>query len=156
MNTPCDIAVLAERDLETLFPLFQAYQRHYAELTQAGAEETRRFLREHLSKPEGGFVLMARIAGEPVGFAAVYLTAAGIIARRIAHLGDLYVAPEYRRRGVATHLFNTVVAEAKSRGIPLVRWLSLESNTDLNRWYAELGESMGKFQLYLRQTETPR
>jgi hypothetical protein len=92
MNTPCDIAVLAERDLETLFPLFQAYQRHYAELTQAGAEETRRFLREHLSKPEGGFVLMARIAGEPVGFAAVYLTAAGIIARRIAHLGDLYVA----------------------------------------------------------------
>lgn len=146
------IRLASPDDLPVILPLFRAYQEHYGQLTTASEEQTRRFLAEQLSNPAAGFSLLAFNGKETVGFAVVYLTVSGLIAQRIAHLGDLYVAPKHRRNGIATALFDAVVRETGARGIPLVRWLSLASNTDLNRWYNRLVKSAGTFELFLKPT----
>jgi len=105
-----------------------------------------------LGDPAAGFCFLAFDDDEAVGFALAYLTVSGLIAQRIAHLGDLYVAPQHRRNGIATALFEAVVREAGVRGIPLVRWLSLNTNIDLNQWYNRLVKSAGTFELFLKPT----
>ncbi len=143
-------------DLPALLPLFRDYQAHHGALTTASEEHTREVLRSHLQDGERGFVLVAISGGGLVGFAGVYLTASGLIAERIAHLGDLFVVSEQRRKGIATHLFEAVSRESAERGISLVRWLSLEANSKLNEWYGRLVPPAGTFQLFLRPTGARR
>lgn len=139
--------------LPHLLPLFRAYQAHYRALTSAGEEQTRAFLARLLAEREGGFVVVAESGGQLVGFATGYLTVAGVLAERLVHLGDLYVTPEHRRQGIATALVHEVARQAASRGIRLVRWLSLAANTELNAWYASLGATSGDFRLFLLPAE---
>jgi GNAT superfamily N-acetyltransferase len=96
---------------------------------------------------------MASINEVPCGFAATYFTVSGLIAQRLAHLGDLYVVPEFRKRGVGTALFEAVSGEAYARGIGLVRWLSISANDEVNAWYRKIAKPIGTFELYLRPTE---
>lgn len=110
------------------------------------------FLTRFLEQPSTGFIVLAEVSGQLVGFATGYFTVAGVMAERLVHLGDLYVAPEHRGQGIATSLVNRVTDEARRNGIGLVRWLSLASNKDLNRWYESLGAKSGDFKLFLRPT----
>lgn len=154
MDTPANLQLATPGDLQRLLPLFRAYQDHYGQLTNAGEEQTRALLSDLLADPTSGFVVLAHRDSRLVGFAAVYLTISGLIARRIAHLGDLYVVPTSRGHGVGTSLLDAVSAEAKRREIGLVRWLSLSSNTRLNAWYGRMVPPLGSFDLYLRPTDS--
>lgn len=140
-------------DLAVLMPYFRAYQEHYGTMTSASEEQTRSFLQGLLADAKAGFVLLAFIDAIPCGFATVYFTVSGLIAQRLAHLGDLYVAPEFRKRGVGTALFEAVANEAQARGIGLVRWLAVSSNAAVNAWYAKKANFVGTFELYLRETK---
>ncbi|HEY0943721.1 MAG TPA: GNAT family N-acetyltransferase [Opitutaceae bacterium] len=153
MQASFEIRLAAPQDMPALLPLFRNYQDHYGQLTVAGEAQTQAFLADHLRHGDHGFVLLAWSGRIAVGFASVYLTASGLLAERLAHLGDLYVVPEQRRRGVGRALFDAVSAEARQRGIRLVRWLSLGSNVELNRWYNRLVNSAGNFELFLRPTD---
>ena len=139
-------------DVERLLPLFRAYQAHYSALTEATEERTRGFLAELLAQPEQGFAILAVHQGEVAGFATGYYTVAGLLAQRLVHLGDLYVAPAFRRNGIATALMDAVKARAREKGIGLVRWLSVAGNAELNKWYGSLGATSGDFKLFLRPT----
>ena len=57
-----------------------------------------------------GRVLVAEVDGEVVAYASARLR-----DPRIVHLGDLYVAPHARRRGIATALIREVAAWARER-----------------------------------------
>jgi ribosomal protein S18 acetylase RimI-like enzyme len=138
--------------IDRIMPLFRAYQAHYSALTTAGEEQTRTFLAQLIKNSDAGFVVMAESEKTVVGFATGYLTVSGVIAERLVHLGDLYVLPEYRHQGIATTLIDRVTTEARVRGVTLVRWLSLASNTELNRWYESLGTTSGDFKLFLKPT----
>lgn len=140
-------------DLPVLLPQFRAYQEHYGTLTSASEAQTHEFLRGLLQDTRAGFVLVASADGQPAGFAAVYFTVSGLIAQRLAHLGDLYVGPPFRKRGIGTALFDAVARESSSCGINLVRWLSLASNTEVNAWYSKVVKPMGTFELYLRPAQ---
>jgi GNAT superfamily N-acetyltransferase len=132
-----------------VLPLFRAYQAHYCSLTYASEDQTWTFLVWLAEHPESGFVIVAESEGAVVGFATGYFTVAGVMAERLLHLGDLYVTPEHRRRGIATALVDEVARQAVAHGIRLVRWLSLAANTELNQWYVSLGATSGDFKLFL-------
>lgn len=136
-------------DLDRLLPLFRDYQAHYAMLTDASEEKTRAFLARLLDEPSRGFALLAELEGRTVGFATGFITVSGVIAEDLLHVGDLFVAPEFRRRGIATALIDRLAAEARARGLPLLRWLSRSENVSLNAWYTSLGASRGEFNLFL-------
>jgi GNAT superfamily N-acetyltransferase len=141
--------------LPQLLPLFRAYQAHYQQLTSASEEKTKSFLAELLSHPKQGFVLLAIVDGQLIGFATGFFTISGVIAERLLHVGDLYVEPAFRRQQIGTALMMRVVDEARARGIPFVRWLSLSSNSTLNAWYESLGAQANEFKLFLRPTHAP-
>lgn len=155
MDTPSNLRLATPADLPDLLPLFRAYQEHYGQLTTAGEEQTRALLADLLADPAAGFVALAHRGDQLVGFAAVYLTISGLIAQRIAHLGDLYVIPEGRRHGIGTALFDAVSLEARRRDIGLVRWLAVSGDAELNAWYRRLIPPLGRFELYLRPTGDP-
>jgi ribosomal protein S18 acetylase RimI-like enzyme len=58
---------------------------------------------------------------------------------RHAYVHDLYVAPHYRRRRIATRLMETAVAFAVSRGVAEVRLGVLDRNADARALYGALG-----------------
>lgn len=149
MTSPVKLRAGDIHSIAKILPMFRAYQAHYSSLTSAGEEQTREFLVQLVERPEAGFVIVAESDEDVVGFATGYFTMAGVIAERLLHLGDLYVTPEHRRRGVATALVDEVSRQAVLRGIRLVRWLSLSANTELNQWYASLGATSGDFKLFL-------
>lgn len=124
-------------------------------LTSASEEKTRDFLARLLAQPASGFIVVAERDGAIVGLAAAYFTISGVLAERLVHLGDLFVAPAHRRHGIATALVREVARQGRVHHIPLVRWLSLATNTDLNAWYASLGASTGDFKLFLLPTQEP-
>jgi ribosomal protein S18 acetylase RimI-like enzyme len=103
-----------------------------------------------LTRPERGFALVAESQANVIGFATGFVTVSGVLAEHLIHLGDLYVDHRFRRQGVGAQLIAGVVDEARSRKIALVRWLSLSSNTELNRWYESLGATSGEFRLFLK------
>ena len=149
MTSAVELRIGDVRSIARVLPLFRAYQAHYSSLTNASEEQTRTFLVRLAEHPESGFVVVAESEGAVVGFATGYFTVAGVMAERLLHLGDLYVSPEHRRRGIATALVDEVARQAVTHGIRLVRWLSLAANTELNQWYASLGATSGDFKLFL-------
>ncbi|MFT3829113.1 MAG: GNAT family N-acetyltransferase [Opitutaceae bacterium] len=153
MDAPPNLRIATPADLVELLPLFRAYQEHYGQMTTAGEEQTRALLADLLADPAAGFIVLAHRENRLTGFAAVYLTISGLIAQRIAHLGDLYVVPASRGLGLGTSLLNAVTTESRRRGISLVRWLSLSSNTRLNAWYGRVAPPLGTFELFLRPTD---
>src|ERR1700740_1441925 len=50
-------------------------------------------------------VFLAEISGKPVGFALFFQTFSTFVGRPGIYLEDLFVLPEYRRRGIAMALF---------------------------------------------------
>ncbi len=81
------------------------------------------FFRGHLESGRGEFYV-AEIGGEVVGTAAVYLPSthrSEIVLRRSAYVCDVYVTPQWRRRGIATSLTQATVDWAKDSGCEVVR-----------------------------------
>lgn len=154
MSSPATLRLADPSSLDQLLPLFREYQAHYSALTSATESQTRHFLMEVISHPQSGAVVLAEVEGQIVGFASAFFTVSGVIAERMLHLGDLYVAPSQRRRGIATHLVDEVARLAQRSGIRLVRWLSVASNTELNSWYSSLGATGGEFRLFLLEAAT--
>ena len=153
MASSVKLSIGDARSIAGVLPLFRAYQAHYSSLTSATEDQTRTFLVRLAEHPESGFVIVAEIEDAVVGFATGYFTVAGVMAERLVHLGDLYVTPEHRRRGIATALVDEVARQAVAHGIRLVRWLSLAANADLNQWYSLLGATSGDFKLFLLPAE---
>jgi GNAT superfamily N-acetyltransferase len=135
--------------IDEILPHFRAYQAGYPGLSGAGEEQTRAFLLNLMREEREGFLLAARADSRVVGFATAFVTASGVLASRILHLGDLYVVPGHRGRDLGRILVEAVCREAVGRGIPLVRWLSAAANDRLNEWYAKLGATSYDFRLFI-------
>ena len=86
--------------------------------------------------------LLAFAGAEPAGFAVYFHTYSTFLARRGMYLHDLYVSPEYRRRGLGTQLLRRVAAIAVERGCGRFEWVALDWNTDAHRFYEDLGAEM--------------
>ena len=86
--------------------------------------------------------LLAYADGEPAGFAVYFHSYSTFLGRRGMHLEDLYVSPEYRRRGLGALLLRRVAAIAVERGCGRFEWMALDWNTDAHRFYEDLGAEM--------------
>jgi ribosomal protein S18 acetylase RimI-like enzyme len=92
-----------------------------------------------LADPDEGVQLIARAdAGKPTGFATVYWTWSTLVADRIGVLHDLYVGPEYRRRGVGRALIDACLEQARERGVARLGWDTAPGNVGAQRLYDSL------------------
>ena len=93
-------------------------------------------------EPPAAEALLAFAGDEPAGFAVFFHTYSTFLARRGMYLHDLYVSPEYRRRGLGTQLLRRVAAIAVERGCGRFEWVTSDRNTDAHRFYEDLGAEM--------------
>ena len=95
---------------------------------------TREWYERELKRPEVCFIYVLRTAESPTAaFCAFWLVADQ------AHINNLAVRPELRRRGLGTEMLEAVIAEAQRLG---ARTLSLEvrrSNVAAQRLYLRAG-----------------
>ena len=106
----------------------------------AATEET--LLASLFGDPPAAEALLVFEDDTPAGFAVYFHTYSTFLARRSMYLEDIYVSPEYRRRGLGTLLLRRVAAIAVERDCGRFEWIALDWNTDAHRFYEGLGAEM--------------
>ena len=130
-----DIAeALDARALEACRGLFVEYQEGLGiSLCFQGFDRELATLPGDYARPRGR-LLLARIAGEPAGCAALRP-----LGEDEAEMKRLYVRPAYRGMGVGRVLAECVIDEARALGFCAVKLDTLPAMAAAQRLYAELG-----------------
>lgn len=123
-------------DLDLLVPLFDAYRQFYR--LPGDPERERLFLSERLERDQS-VIFLAFEGADAIGFTQLYPSFSSGAMAPIFILNDLFVAPEARKRGVASMLLEAAASYARQVGaIRLV--LSTElSNTTAQAVYERTG-----------------
>jgi GNAT superfamily N-acetyltransferase len=82
-------------------------------------------------------VFLAEIFGKPVGFALFFQTFSTFLGRPGIYLEDLFVLPEYRRRGIAMALIQELFRIAQERNCGRVEWTVLDWNEPDIKFYKD-------------------
>ena len=83
--------------------------------------------------------ILAWLGGRPVGFAVFFHTFSTFVGRPGLYLEDLYVEPEYRKRGVGRAILAHLAKLARDRGCGRFEWAVLDWNEPAIRFYKKLG-----------------
>lgn len=84
-------------------------------------------------------VVLARVGGEPAGFALFFHNFSTFLGRPGLYLEDLYVRPEFRGEGVGRALLVRLARLARERGCGRLEWWVLDWNEPAIRFYERLG-----------------
>lgn len=123
-----DITPATEHDVPVVLQLIKAlaeyeHLSHEVQATEAG-------LKTALFGPRpSAEVVIARIGGTPVGFAVFFHNFSTFVGRPGLYMEDLFVVPEYRRRGIGRKLLAHVAAVAVERNCGRMEWAVLDWNT---------------------------
>jgi GNAT superfamily N-acetyltransferase len=135
--TPFAITPATDSDLPALLAMI----RELAEFEKLAheLEVTADSLREALfgERPVAG-ALLARADGQPAGYAVYYRTFSTFVGRAGVFLDDLYVRPEFRKRGLGRALLEAVAKIGMERG-GRFEWITLRWNERAFRFYRSLG-----------------
>jgi GNAT superfamily N-acetyltransferase len=82
-------------------------------------------------------VFLAETSGRPIGFALFFQTFSTFAGRPGLYLEDLFVLPDYRRRGVALALLEALFQAARDRNCARVEWTVLDWNEPAIKLYTE-------------------
>ena len=137
-----------ERDVPAILSLIRGLAEYEKLTSEVTATEER--LRESLfgAKPAAE-ALIAWAGAEPVGFALYFQNYSTFLARRGLYLEDLFVLPEWRKRGVGRKLLAAVAAIAVERGCGRMEWAVLDWNEPAVRFYRSLGaRAMDEWTVY--------
>ncbi len=83
--------------------------------------------------------LIAEDDGVAVGFALFFQNYSTWRGKPGLFLEDLFVAPEYRRKGIGRALFRRLAAISAQRGYGRMEWSVLNWNTPAHQFYRALG-----------------
>jgi GNAT superfamily N-acetyltransferase len=83
--------------------------------------------------------LLARVDGFPAGYAVYYHTFSTFVGRPGIFLDDIYVRPEFRKRGIGRALLEAVAKIGVEIGGGRFEWIALRWNENAFRFYRRLG-----------------
>ena len=89
------------------------------------------------------FAIIAECENAPAGFALYFPNYSTWMSRRGIYLEDLYVLPEFRRRGVARALMAQLASIAVELGGGRINWLVLRENAKAVEFYRSLHAELG-------------
>lgn len=122
-------------DLDLIAPLFDAYRVFYKQ--PSDLDTARAFLKTRLAQNESVIFLAIR-DGKPSGFTQLYLTFSSVSMQPFYILNDLFVIPEFRKKGIGEALLNHAKEFCKSKNY---KGLALETatNNPAQKLYERLG-----------------
>jgi len=104
---------------------------------EAVADEN--LLNEWIFDKKTAEVLIAELAGTPIGFALFFQNFSTFVGKGGLYLEDLYVRPEYRGRGFGKSLLIHLAQIAKSRNLGRFEWVCLDWNQPSIDFYLSIG-----------------
>ena len=128
-------------DVPVLFDLIQALAE-YEKLSHAVTGNTDA-LKEHLfgAKPYAEAIL-AEYAGQVVGFALFFPNYSTFLTKPGIYLEDLFVLPEFRRKGIGKAILQYLAQLAVERDCGRLEWSVLDWNEPAIAFYEQLGASV--------------
>jgi GNAT superfamily N-acetyltransferase len=128
--TPADLPIIAR-----FVRVLAEYERlaHEAIATEAD------FAAALFGTPRRAGCLIAEWDGAPAGFALYHWTFSTFLGKAGRWLEDLWVEPEYRRRGIARALFARLSADTLAEGGGRLAWNVLDWNTPAIATYDAMG-----------------
>jgi ribosomal protein S18 acetylase RimI-like enzyme len=123
-------------DLEVVAALLDGYRQFQGQASDLAA--SRDFLRARLERSEST-VFLASVCRQPAGIAQLYPSFSTVALARVFILNDLYVAPAFRRAGVARALMQAVQAHGRSLGAVRVTLNVARSNAQAQALYRAQG-----------------
>ncbi|MGA2714532.1 MAG: GNAT family N-acetyltransferase [Bryobacteraceae bacterium] len=145
MNERQDVTVRQATifDLDLLIPLFDAYRQFYRK--PSDLDLARRFLFERFQHNQSIIFVALRPDCSAVGFTQLFPSFSSASAARIFILNDLFVQPEFRRKGVGALLLRAAAGFGHAAGA-----VRLTLSTEIANQPAQaLYESCG----WMRQTD---
>jgi len=92
-----------------------------------------------LGRRATGFLLLALADGTPSGYLTAHISYESELATRGWYVGDIYVAPPQRRRGMGRALIAAAAARARRLGGSFLWWAAAPENTSAHAFYRALG-----------------
>jgi GNAT superfamily N-acetyltransferase len=83
--------------------------------------------------------LLAREAGELAGYAIYFFTFSSILGRAGIWLEDVYVRPQFRRRGIGRELIEAVAKVGAEQNCGRLEWIALNWNRNALDIYRKMG-----------------
>lgn len=150
------IEEVTREHLDTVTELFDAYRQFYEQPSDPAA--ARRFLEKRLEN--GDAHLICAVADDGIaGFAQLFPTLDSIALARSWILHDLYVAPAFRRRGVARMLLREARALGMRSGASLLTLTTGINNVSAQALYEDEGwvrdDGYYAYDLHLPGTSDP-
>ena len=111
---------------------------------------TETLVRESLFGPAAhAQAVIARVAGQAVGFAIWFSTYSTFLSRPGIYLEDLFVLPAWRGHGIGKALLRHLARIAVDRGCGRIEWSVLDWNDTAIRFYRSLGaRAMNEWTVY--------
>lgn len=85
--------------------------------------------------------LVYEIEGKIRGI-ALYYTSYSTWKGRCLYLEDIYIQPDFRRKGIGKHLFEELVKIAKERGVKRMDWQVLDWNEPAIQFYKSIDATL--------------
>ena len=132
------IAPITADEIPALLEMIRELARF--ERLEDEVEATVEILRESLCGPEpSASALLARCGDEPAGYALYYFTFCSFAGRPGLWLDDLYVRPEFRKRGLGKALIQEVARIGAGRNCARMEWIALDWNEKALEFYGKIG-----------------
>jgi len=109
---------------------------HEVEATEAD------LARDMFGPNPGVYCEIAEWEGEPAGFALWYYTYSTFRGAHGIWLEDLFVAPQFRGKGMGKALIANLARRCESEGLARLAWWVLDWNTPAIEFYKTLGAAM--------------
>ncbi|MSO97305.1 MAG: GNAT family N-acetyltransferase [Rhodospirillaceae bacterium] len=91
------------------------------------------------TRPAKAHALLCEIGGKAVGFAVWFYNFSTFLGRPGMYLEDLYVEPEFRKRGIGAAVFKHLAARAVKEGCGRFEWAVLNWNEPAIKFYERMG-----------------
>jgi GNAT superfamily N-acetyltransferase len=136
-----DIVPATVADVPLILRLITALAEYEKLADQVVATED--MLRASLFGPHpAAHVVIARVGGEPAGFALWFYNYSTFLAKPGLYLEDLFVLPAFRGQGVGKALLVHLARVAVERGCGRMEWSVLDWNAPAIGFYRKLGAAV--------------
>lgn len=123
---------------ELVADMFNKYRIFYKQ--PSDIKLAREYLKERLANNEAQvFVALDSETSEPLGFTLLYARFSSVSAIKNWHIGDLYVEPNQRKRGIGQKLLQTAIDFATEQKAKFVSLNTAKDNFTAQKVYEDFG-----------------
>lgn len=132
-----NIRQATQKDISTL--LYFIHQIAIYEKMDDEVQATEELLNEWMFEKKIAKAIILSEDQKDVGFALYFFNFSTFVGRAGLYLEDLYVLPEYRKKGYGKALFKTLVQEAIDNHCGRMEWVCLNWNQPSIDFYLSMG-----------------